>query len=362
MELLPPETYSYLEAFARRFPHDRIVTYIEKLKDIRVLVVGEAIIDEYHFGQSIGKAAKEPIIALRSVKKEMYAGGALAIANHLADFCKDVGLLAMVGSVNSRLEFIKKSLKNNIKFFPFRKNSSPTIVKTRFLESSPLQKLLELYTMDDSDLNHKQSKAMANMLRPLLSKYNAVICADFGHGMLDERARDLLMRKSRFLALTAQVNASNFGYHTISKYPRADFVCVDERELRLEAKNRNGNLEEMMKEIFKRFDYRFLILTKGEIGCFTCHNKRQVIHVPSLGHKHVVDRIGAGDAFLSISASLAATGAPLEVAGLAGNIAGTLAADIIGNKKSITKQAMLRHLDYLFYHGPAFEKNSRYRQ
>lgn len=346
LDFLPPETVSYLKAFAQRFPRDRIINYIEKLKGLKVLVVGEAIIDEYHFGQSIGKVAKEPIIALRSLKKEMYAGGSLAIANHLADFCKEVGLLAMVGGKDSRLAFIKKSLKNNIKLFPLRKNGSPTIVKTRFLEVSPFQKLLELYTMDDSDLDRQQSRVLRDILRPLLSEYDVVICADFGHGMLDEKTRNLLMQKSRFLALTVQVNASNFGYHTISKYPRADFVCVDERELRLEAQKRSGGLEEIMKEIAKRFDYRFMMLTKGEEGCFACQKKNRIIHTPSLGYRHV-DRVGAGDAFLSIVAPLLSINVPLEVAGFAGNTAGAIAIDTIGNKKSITKKVLLEYIDSL---------------
>lgn len=345
-ELLPPETISYLEKFSRRFSFDKIIGYLEQLRNLRILVIGEAIIDEYHFGRSIGKAAKEPIIALQSIKKEVYAGGSLAIANHLADFCNEVGLLAMVGGRDSQLAFIRKNLKNNIKLFPLRKNNSPTVVKTRFLESSPLQKLLEFYTMDDSGLNQRQSQAIISMLRSLLPKYDTVICADFGHGMLDEKARGLLMQKSKFLALTAQINAGNFGYHTVSKYPRADFVCVDERELRLETQKRDGNLKEIMKEIIKRLDYRFLILTRGEAGCFALQKNKQIIYVPSLSYRQV-DRVGAGDAFLSISGALLSIGVPLEVVGLVGNAAGALAINIVGNKKSITKRGLYNFIEKL---------------
>lgn len=345
-EFLSPETVSYLEKFSRRFSLKQIIGYLEQIKNLRILVVGEAIIDEYHFGRSLGKVAKEPIIALQSIKKETYAGGALAIANHLADFCNEVGLLAMVGGIGSRLTFIRKNLKNNIKFFPLRKNNSPTIVKTRFLELSPLQKLLEFYTIDDSNISPQQSQVTINTLQSLLPKYNAVICADFGHGMLDEKARNLLMQKSKFLALTAQVNAGNFGYHTISKYPRADFVCADERELRLEAKNKSDDLKKILKETVKRFDYHFMMLTKGEVGCFACRKNGQIMHVPSLGYKQV-DRVGAGDAFLSITAPLLSIGTPLEVVGLTGNAAGALAIDIIGNKESITKKKLYNFIGNL---------------
>lgn len=335
-----PKTVSYLEAFGRRFSGEQVISYLEKLKNLKVLIIGEAIIDEYHFGQSIGKAAKEPIIALRSIKKEMYAGGALAIANHLASFCKEVCLFTMIGKQNPLLGFIKKNLKRNIKTTFIRKKKSPTIVKTRFLESSPLQKLLEFYTINESELDEQQSQAMRAMLRPLLAKHNVVICADFGHGMLDQKTRELIMQKSKFLALTAQVNADNFGYHTISKYPRADFVCVDDRELRLEAKDRTRDSLEIMKDLMRQSDYRYMILTKGEVGCFVGRNKgRTIINVPSLANKHV-DRVGAGDAFLSIVSPLLAINTPLEITGLVGNAVGALAIEIIGNKESITKRGL----------------------
>lgn len=338
---------SYISDFLLRYPQRYLTDCLDDLKNLRVLVVGEAIIDEYHFGTALGKAAKEPILALKSISTEAYAGGSLAVANHLAGFCRNVGLVAMIGERDSRLRLIKRSLKKNVRLMPIVKQNAPTIVKRRFLEMSPFQKLLEFYVMEDSAFDPVQSRALVAKLKTLLPSYDMVICCDFGHGMLDVHAREVLMNAAPFLAVTAQANAGNFGYHTISKYPRADYVCLDERELRLEAKDRHGDPLSLMHNLMKRLKYRNLILTKGESGCFVYQRGKDILQVPSLTSRHK-DRVGAGDAFLSITAPLLFQNVSADVAGFIGNAVGALAINIVGNKRSIRKEDLQELLTSLY--------------
>ena len=210
------ETNDYLRDFSEKYPLDYILERLDDLKNLKVLVVGEAIIDEYQFGQVLGKSAKEPIIALKYLKKESYLGGSLAVANHLAGFCKEVGLFAMLGEKDSQERFIRQNLRENIEPTFFYKKGSPTIVKRRFLEDITFRKLLEFYVIDDSELNKEQTDESIKKLKPLLSKYDLVICTDFGHGMFNQKSRDLLVKKAKFLSVNTQANAGNFGYHIVS--------------------------------------------------------------------------------------------------------------------------------------------------
>jgi len=57
-----------------------------------------------------------------------------------------------------------------------------------------------------------------------------------------------------------------------------------------------------------------------------------------------IDRVGAGDSFLSLTALVAKTGAPPEVIGFIGNVVGSLAVEIIGNQKSIEKMAVNKYI------------------
>ena len=65
-----------------------------------------------------------------------------------------------------------------------------------------------------------------------------MIVADYGHGLITPRMADLMIEKSRFLAVNTQINAANIGFHTISKYRRADYVCIQEGELRHDSRSR----------------------------------------------------------------------------------------------------------------------------
>jgi sugar/nucleoside kinase (ribokinase family) len=60
-----------------------------------------------------------------------------------------------------------------------------------------------------------------------------------------------------------------------------------------------------------------------------------------------VDTVGSGDAFFAISALATKVGAPLEVAGFLGNVAGALAVQIIGNQKAIDRQSLTKYVTSL---------------
>ena len=121
---------------------------------MKVLVLGEAIIDEYHSCEAIGKSGKEPVLAARYMSTERSAGGVLACANHLANFCDQVGLVTFLGEERrpGRRSFAAGCKPNVSPTFLYKSNS-PTIVKTRFVEKYLSQKLFEVYHMNDDPLS-----------------------------------------------------------------------------------------------------------------------------------------------------------------------------------------------------------------
>src|SRR5437764_4968589 len=101
MDVFTPATKNFLEQFRRRYTPEQIVGYLQAIRKLKVLVVGETIIDEYQFCSLMGKSGKEPVLAALHNRTEQYAGGVLAIANHISNFCDEVGLLSSIGEVNS---------------------------------------------------------------------------------------------------------------------------------------------------------------------------------------------------------------------------------------------------------------------
>lgn len=342
----PKEVSDYLVGFSARYSVDDVLRYLESARPLKVLVVGEAIIDEYEYCQAVGKSSKEPMLALKRLSAEKFAGGILAVANHVANFCDEVGLVTFLGTENSQEEFIREKVNKKIeKIFLYRKNS-PTIVKRRFIESYFFTKLLEVYEINDGTLDGADDERLCATLSDRLPRYDVVIVVDFGHGMLSREAIDILCSDARFLAVNAQCNAGNLGYHTISRYPRADYVCLAENEIRLEARDRRGGLREMVLDVSRRLACGRVVVTRGNYGCLCFGKDEGFFEVPALAG-HVVDRMGAGDAFLSLTALCVAQKAPMEVVGFIGNAVGAQAVATVGHQRLIERVPLFKDIESL---------------
>src|SRR3989442_643156 len=134
MDVFTPETRTFLEQFRAQHTPEEIVGYLQAIRKLKVLIIGETIVDEYQFCSVMGKSGKEPVLAALHNRTEQYAGGVLAIANHVSNFCDHVTLLSSIGDVNSCEDFIQSKLNHNVATHFLRVPGVPTIIKRRFLE------------------------------------------------------------------------------------------------------------------------------------------------------------------------------------------------------------------------------------
>lgn len=344
--VFPREVSDFLGAFRSRYDAREVLGYLEKSRSLKVLVLGEAIIDDYHYCETLGKSGKEPILAARFVKSEKSAGGSLAVANHLAALSDHVGLLTFLGEEDSQLDFIEQKLDPKIqKFFLYRKRA-PTVVKRRFVESYPFQKLFEVYIMDDRERDPAESEEFLRKLEELLPQYDVVIINDYGHGMIGPEAVEMLCEKATFLAVNTQLNAANHGFNTVSKYARAQYICVSEKEMRLDARSRRKDLADIVSDVAERLSCRKVLVTRGRSGCLSYGREEGFFEIPAFTD-HFVDRIGAGDAVFSVTTLAVALGAPMEVVGFIGNAVGSQAVSVVGNKSYTQFLPLLKYIESL---------------
>jgi rfaE bifunctional protein nucleotidyltransferase chain/domain len=342
----PPETMEYIRDLGSRYSIDFFEEMFAKMRGLKVLVVGEAIIDEYHYCETMGKAGKEPVLVTRFQSSERFIGGSLAIANHLAGFCDQVGLLCTLGTKDSFEPFVRENLKPNVEPTFVSNEGRPTIQKKRYVESYSLQKLFEVYTMEDDEPGVGHDDAVFASLQGLMQKYDVVLVADYGHGMLSQRAVDELCAKAPFLAVNTQANAGNRGFHTISRYSRADYVSLSEVELRLEMRKRSADARELLGQLLRRNSYPKFTVTRGRHGLLTYDERLGFFEGPAFTNS-VVDRIGSGDAVLAVTSPLAALGIHPEVLAFIGNVAGSEAVKIVGHRSFLENRSFWKHLNSL---------------
>ncbi len=337
----------YLSVFQHRYKCEQILQAIDNMSALNVLVIGDTILDEYQYCEAIGKSSKDPVLALKYQSHDLFAGGVLAVANHVANFANSVKLITVIGERDSYEDFIRSQLESNIDPYFIVQDNAPTLIKRRFIEGYSLNKLLEVYVMDNSGLNVQKNKQLCQWVKEHAADYDLVIAADFGHGAISEELVRTLADYSPFLAVNTQANAGNRGFHTISRYPRADFACIAEHEIRLETRQLNGDIKSMMETIAQNLKCRQFVVTRGRRGALLRSPMGgDFIEVPSFA-QNIVDRVGAGDAFFAITSLAAAQSAPAEMIGFIGNVAGSLAVEILGNKKAISRQSTQKFITNL---------------
>ncbi|MDP2624799.1 MAG: PfkB family carbohydrate kinase [Candidatus Peregrinibacteria bacterium] len=344
--LYSQETTAFLDVFRKRVTEEEMTSNVNKTADCKTLVIGDIIIDEYHYCAPMGKSPKENVIVTRHLSNESFAGGVLAAANHLASLCRTVDLVTCLGPERHLEDFVRSHLKKNVNPTLFSRKDAPTTVKRRFVEPSYTRKLFEICFLNGDNLPDTVEKEMYDHLDRILPNYDLVLVTDFGHGLMNPRIIELIARKAKFLAVNAQTNSANAGFNLITKYPRADYICIDEPEARLAMRDRTSPLGEIVERLSQELKARFVTVTHGNNGCIVYSRETGHSKIPAFT-KTVVDTVGAGDAFLSISSPCVAMGVPMELVGFIGNAAGALKVGIIGNRSSVEKVPLLKYITTL---------------
>ena len=314
---------------------------------VKVLIIGEAIIDEYVFCDALGKSGKEPVLALRQMKSEKYLGGSLAIAQNISNFCNKVKVLTMIGQKNNYLNYVKNKLNKNISIEAINKKNSPTIVKKRFIDFISHNKVLGVYDINDDPLTNSDEKKFIKIILKNIKKYDLVIVSDYGHGLISKKASDLISKNSKFLAVNAQINSSNIGYHSMRKYKNIDCLVINEKEIRHEFRNRSADLKILVKMLASEQKIKNLVVTSGKKGATFYNLKDKSFLFSDALAKKIVDKIGAGDSMLGLIALSLKSGLSKSLSLLIGSLAAAFSIESIANREAITKIKILKSIEHL---------------
>jgi len=281
---------------------------LDRVKDLKVLLVGDMIVDEYVYVRPVGKAVKETALSSMVIRRENFLGGVWAAAEHVRQFCDPANVDLWLG---------KDRMWNS-----------------RLVDDVYFRKLT---------VTHEVRPGYERDWIPDIGSYDVVIVCDFGHGALTKERIELLCRDAKYLAVNAQTNATNYGFNLISKYRRADFVVLDELEARLAVHDREMPIE----KVIMRLGYPNAIITRGihgAIGSSITEHVSQMVQQESIADK-VTDTMGAGDAFFAITSLFAAVGTSMHDLIAIGNAAGAVKVGIVGHRNPVDKESVRRYLD-----------------
>jgi rfaE bifunctional protein nucleotidyltransferase chain/domain len=347
-DTIPPEVTQFLQQLRKSHSLADILDHIESLADLNVLIVGDAIIDEYQFVEPLGQSGKGLHMVARCLEKEVFLGGSLIIANHIAQFAKGVTLVTAVGKRCPYLNFIHHQLDPKVKpDFTFLEDAG-TLVKKRYVlkDGKTLSKLFETYSGQEDFLTGEQTQSIVEGLRTVGSEYDLVVVCDFGNGFTNPQIIDAISDLPNFIALNTQTNSGNRGFNVVTNYRRANYISLNEPELRLAAHDKASGLEGIAVDIGQIMDCSILSITQGVKGVLCVTTGGESIQIPAFA-TNSIDRIGAGDSYLSLSALCLAKGCSPVLASFIGSVAAAMSVQVIGNQEPIKKIPLCKFITRL---------------
>ena len=341
-----PEAQRWLHDFRQAFGAEEVVDWINRISELNIVVVGEMIVDEYIFCDPLGKTSKEPVLAFLTNSSERQVGGALAIANHCRGLGANVTLVTRFGN-DEPGNFAQTAGQNSgLSLKVQRSNHHKTIVKTRFVDQHTGAKVFESYEMTDEPITSAEDVEFAQLLQETAKDTDVVLVADYGHGLMTERAIGSLTMATGVVAVNTQSNAGNRGFNSISRYPRVDVVSLNGGEISLELRAKHARVSDLLPDLGARTGARWIAVTEGAKGMALWSRTDGVTEMPAFTER-VRDRVGAGDALFAAVSLFLAVGAPQQVVGLFGNLAGAAMVSDLGNRHTVKAVDLLRHAQAL---------------
>ncbi|MGE4132057.1 MAG: PfkB family carbohydrate kinase, partial [Bdellovibrionales bacterium] len=268
----------------------------------------------------------------------------LAIANHLADFGKEVHLLITHGNEPYFKELLQEKMDPRVIIHEMPLSNIPTPRKVRYIAVDKSQRIFEITDLRSDQWTTHSAGEFSKMMVGLGSKMDTVIVADFGHGLFENGVLKATSDINSFIALNVQTNSSNYGFNIFSKHKRFNYLSLDTREVRIAYHDRYSAPIDISRRV--RDDLKTsgasVAMTLGSNGSyfFTSTENREYFS-PAFAD-NVVDATGAGDAFFCITAALHKANCPPDLIPFVGNVFAGLKTKIIGNKSAVTRAALTK--------------------
>ncbi len=294
--------------FRNKLDIKKIKKTINDFEKLKVCVIGETIIDEYIYHETMGVSQEDFISVLRPRYSNKYLGGASIVASNCAKLGAKTSFISIGGNKNYE-QYVQNQLKNlKIKAKFFQDENTHIIYKQRFMNEEHTVFRVNHFNRDEISLNTQ------NLILDYFEKncrdFDALIISDFNYGCIPknlyQNILDLCKNKKIKLFTDSQLS-SQIG--DITRFTNSHISFQTEYEIRTTLKNSHDSLNEISYKFFKAVNSKNVLLKLNSngilINSFFSHNSSYTDTIKAF-NKNPIHTSGAGDSLLSTT-SLAYT-------------------------------------------------------
>ncbi|MCS6835941.1 MAG: PfkB family carbohydrate kinase [Anaerolineae bacterium] len=281
--------------------HERLLALLPRLPLGRLAVVGDALLDEYLLGEATRLSREAPIPVLELRQRRALGGGAANPALNAARLGADVHLLAIVGR-DGHAQTLRASLDvAGLRLHAVESGARPTPHKLRILAHMGLrfpQQVARLDTLSRAPLDEDETRAVLDAWQVVAPQVDALLCSDYGCGMLTPRLVDALRASAGSKLLTADAQGA------LDKYQGFDLVKCNADDARAalgQALCSDDDFAQAAQALARRLALRgAMVITRGADGATLARVDGTVAHCPAPTIRDVYDTVGAGDTAIAV--------------------------------------------------------------
>lgn len=322
---------------------------ISALKNRKILVIGDVMLDHYIWGDATRISPEAPVPVVSVFNDSHTVGGAANVALNLASLGVSVGLCGCIGKDDAADKMLKIIADNGIQFKQdlWSNDQVSTIVKTRVIVQK--QQLCRIDREDPMQNYSLDSPENLAHLTALAKDVDAVIVSDYSKGVITEalwtHLHDSTRQASVLLAVDPKPNRKLPTYYADLMTPnRKESLEMADIDIEPHAP---FPAEMVCRIIWEKYHPRLLVVTLGAEGMLLCEEGKIINQIPTVAQE-VFDVSGAGDTVISTLTAALATGANLEDAAHVANAAAGIVVGKLGTA-TITTDELSDALDQLLY-------------
>lgn len=311
---------------------------VSKFKTLKVIVIGDIIVDEYIECDALGMSQEDPTIVVTPVLTRKFLGGAGIVSGHAKGLGSNVSFFSVAGNDENNKFVCSELDKWGVKPFIYADDTRTTSLKQRFRAGN--KTLLRVNSLKSHHINKSIQKLMLNDLEKEMASANLLIFSDFSYGCLPQslvRSVIELAKKNNVMMVADSQSSSQTG--DISRFKEMDLITPTEREARLPLNDFESGLIILSEKLRQKTSSKHIFLTLGAEGVLihsarekelAGHDDWETDRLPAL-NSNPKDVSGAGDSLLTCSSLAMASGADIWKSAYLGMLAAACQVSRVGN-------------------------------
>ena len=319
---------------------------LDRLKGLKVLVIGDLIVDEYIDCDPLGMSQEDPTIVVTPIERKTFVGGAGIVAAHARGLGADVSFFTVAG-LDPSAQFAQAKLEDyGVKSTILPDDSRPTTLKQRYRAAG--KTLLRVSHLRQRDVRPEIAAQILRQVEQQIDEVRLIVFADFNYGCLPQPLVDEVVRMGRERGvMTVADSQASSQVSDVSRFPGTKLLTPTEREARLALRDSDSGLAVVAEALSKKARAENVVLTLGAEGLliYASQDRRQLMDRLPAFNTAPKDTAGAGDCLLACTSLALCAGEDIWKSVYLGSLAAACQVARVGNAP-LTQDDLFAEIDH----------------